>query len=52
MGNDAYDPVWEELNRREAVVFLHGAQFALSCPPHAVLGAPVSEVIVATLAVG
>ena len=26
VGHDALDPVWEELDRREAVVFLHGEQ--------------------------
>jgi hypothetical protein len=25
-GHDAFDPVWEELDRRHAIVFLHGDQ--------------------------
>ncbi|EJF61204.1 hypothetical protein BD309DRAFT_860958, partial [Dichomitus squalens] len=45
IGDDAYDAVWEELNRRAAVVFLHGAQVPSSTPyPHPYLGIPVTEV--------
>jgi hypothetical protein len=45
IGDDRYAPIWEELNRRQAVVFLHGAQTASSTPfPHEFLGIPVSEV--------
>ncbi|KAG1752718.1 uncharacterized protein EDB91DRAFT_532242 [Suillus paluster] len=40
-----YDPIWKELNRRRAVVFLHGAQTPSSTPyPHPWLGLPISEV--------
>ncbi|KAH9853507.1 hypothetical protein C2E23DRAFT_884685 [Lenzites betulinus] len=45
IGDDAFDPVWEELNARSAVVFLHGTQTASSHPyPHPFLGIPVTEV--------
>ncbi|KAL1946844.1 hypothetical protein VTO73DRAFT_14948 [Trametes versicolor] len=45
IGDDAFDPIWEELNRRHAVVFLHGTQTASSTPyPHPFLGIPVTEV--------
>ncbi|EEB93880.1 hypothetical protein MPER_07409, partial [Moniliophthora perniciosa FA553] len=45
IGDDAYDPVWAELNRRQVVVFLHGAQTPSSTPyPHAFLGIPIVEV--------
>ena len=37
--------MWEELNKRAAVVFLHGAQVPSSTPrPHAFLGIPITEV--------
>ncbi|KIJ70032.1 hypothetical protein HYDPIDRAFT_104714 [Hydnomerulius pinastri MD-312] len=45
VADDLYDPVWEELNRRHALVFLHGAQTPSSTPyPHPFLGLPISEV--------
>ncbi|KAH8830352.1 hypothetical protein DL96DRAFT_1707182 [Flagelloscypha sp. PMI_526] len=45
VGHDAFDVVWKELNRRHAVVFLHGSQVPSSTPwPHETLGIPVSEV--------
>lgn len=45
IGDDKYDPVWEELDRRGAVVFLHGTQTPSSTPyPHPFLGLPITEV--------
>ncbi|EGO27580.1 hypothetical protein SERLADRAFT_406633 [Serpula lacrymans var. lacrymans S7.9] len=45
IGDDSYDPIWKELDRRQAVVFLHGAQTPSSTPyPHDFLGLPISEV--------
>ncbi|KAI0375601.1 amidohydrolase 2 [Pilatotrama ljubarskyi] len=45
VGDDLFDPIWEELDRRAAVVFLHGAQVPASTPhPHLSLGIPVIEV--------
>lgn len=45
IGDDIFDTVWEELNRRSAVVFLHGAQIPSSTPcPHPLLGIPITEV--------
>ncbi|KAI0723270.1 hypothetical protein C8Q76DRAFT_794228 [Earliella scabrosa] len=45
IGDDVFDPIWEELNRRAAVVFLHGAQIPSTTPsPHPFLGIPVTEV--------
>ncbi|KAI9063279.1 amidohydrolase 2 [Trametes sanguinea] len=45
IGDDAFDPIWEELDKRGAVVFLHGAQTPSSTPnPHPLLGVPVTEV--------
>ncbi|KAL4076053.1 hypothetical protein J3A83DRAFT_4357175 [Scleroderma citrinum] len=42
--NDHYDPIWKELDRRHAVVLLHGTQTPSSIPcPHAFLGLPISE---------
>ena len=46
IADDAFDPVWEELNKRSAVVFLHGAQIPSSTPyPHPFLGIPIMEVL-------
>ncbi|KAL0576919.1 hypothetical protein V5O48_005065 [Marasmius crinis-equi] len=45
IGDDTYDQVWAELDRRKAIVFLHGAQTPSSTPyPHASLGIPIVEV--------
>jgi 6-methylsalicylate decarboxylase len=45
IGHDCYDPIWADLNRRNAVVFVHGSQTPSSTPyPHPTLGLPVSEV--------
>ncbi|KAF8913968.1 hypothetical protein CPB84DRAFT_1811427 [Gymnopilus junonius] len=45
VGDIQYDPIWTELNRRQAVVFLHGSQFPSSTPfPHPTLGIPITEV--------
>ncbi|KAF9247286.1 hypothetical protein BU15DRAFT_39438, partial [Melanogaster broomeanus] len=45
LSDDSYDPVWDELNRRHAVVFLHGAHTPSSTPyPHPFLGLPITEV--------
>jgi len=45
IGHDKYEPIWAELNRRKAVVFLHGAQTPSSTPyPHPYLGVPITEV--------
>jgi len=45
IGDDQYDPIWEELNRRQTVVFLHGTQTPSSTPyPHPFLGLPITEV--------
>ncbi|KAF7775981.1 hypothetical protein Agabi119p4_4374 [Agaricus bisporus var. burnettii] len=44
-GDPKYEPIWAELNRRQAVVFLHGNQMPSSVPwPHPTLGLPVCEV--------
>jgi 6-methylsalicylate decarboxylase len=45
LGSDALDPLWEELNRRESVVFVHGDQTPNSNRwPNKFLGLPVTEV--------
>ncbi|KAG7096875.1 hypothetical protein E1B28_004281 [Marasmius oreades] len=45
IGDDTYDPIWAELNRRQTVVFLHGAQTPSTTPyPHPSLGVPIVEV--------
>ncbi|KAF8551459.1 hypothetical protein OG21DRAFT_279761 [Imleria badia] len=45
IADDLFDPIWDELNRRHAVVFLHGAQTPSSTPyPNPFLGLPISEV--------
>ncbi|KAJ6628694.1 hypothetical protein B0H10DRAFT_2209163 [Mycena sp. CBHHK59/15] len=45
VGDDRYDSIWKELNKRNAVVFLHGAQTPSSNPyPHPFLGIPITEV--------
>ncbi|KAF7352725.1 hypothetical protein MVEN_01238700 [Mycena venus] len=45
VGDDRYDAIWAELDKRKATVFLHGAQTPSSTPhPHPFLGVPVVEV--------
>ncbi|KAF8974490.1 hypothetical protein BDZ97DRAFT_1900139 [Flammula alnicola] len=45
IGDERYYPIWEELNKRQAVVFLHGSQVPSSTPcPHSFLGIPITEV--------
>jgi hypothetical protein len=45
IGDERYYPIWIELNRRKAVVFLHGSQVPSSTPyPHPFLGIPITEV--------
>ncbi|KAF6762295.1 amidohydrolase 2 [Ephemerocybe angulata] len=45
VGDDSYESIWRELDKRNAVVFLHGAQTPSSTPyPHAFLGVPITEV--------
>ncbi|OBZ70437.1 2-amino-3-carboxymuconate-6-semialdehyde decarboxylase, partial [Grifola frondosa] len=45
LGDVVYNTIWEELDRRKAVVFIHGAQIPATTPfPHLFLGLPVTEV--------
>jgi predicted TIM-barrel fold metal-dependent hydrolase len=45
VADDAFDPVWEELDRRAAVVFIHGAQTPSSTRyPSPLIPIPVGEV--------
>jgi len=45
VGDDAFDPVWQELDSRGACVHLHGTQTPSSTPwPHWLLGIPITEV--------
>ena len=44
IGDDRYDAIWAELDRRRAVVFLHGAQVSSTPVPHPYLPIPISEV--------
>ena len=45
VGDALYEPIWAELDRRKAVVFLHGSQTPSSTPyPHPFLGVPITEV--------
>jgi predicted TIM-barrel fold metal-dependent hydrolase len=45
VGDDVFDPVWEELDRRGAVVFIHGDQTPGSNrPPNRLVPIPVGEV--------
>lgn len=45
IGDERYNPLWEELNNRNAVVFLHGSQIPSTAPsPNALLGIPIVEV--------
>ncbi|PFH52794.1 hypothetical protein AMATHDRAFT_79490 [Amanita thiersii Skay4041] len=45
LGHDIYEPIWAELHRRNAVVFVHGTQTPSSTPcPSELLGLPITEV--------
>ncbi|KAG9218960.1 hypothetical protein CCMSSC00406_0001370 [Pleurotus cornucopiae] len=45
VGDQRFEPIWKELDRRHAVVFLHGCQTPSSTPyPHEHLGLPITEV--------
>ncbi|KAJ6539420.1 hypothetical protein B0H19DRAFT_1178948 [Mycena capillaripes] len=45
VGDDRYDSIWAEFNKRSTTVFLHGAQTPSSTPyPHPFLGVPIIEV--------
>lgn len=45
LGDGKFDPIWEELNKRKSVVFLHGTQTPSSNTyPHIFLGVPITEV--------
>jgi predicted TIM-barrel fold metal-dependent hydrolase len=45
LGDDLFDPLWAELDRRHALVFIHGEQTPGSNPfPNKYLPTPVSEV--------
>jgi len=45
IGDKRYETIWAELDKRKAVVFLHGNQMPSSVPwPHPTLGLPVCEV--------
>ncbi|KAF9567349.1 amidohydrolase 2 [Agrocybe pediades] len=45
LGDNRYDPIWDELDRRGATAFIHGSQTPSSTPfPHAFLGLPICEV--------
>ena len=45
IGDDVFDPVWQELNKRGATVHLHVTQTPSSTPyPNEALGLPVTEV--------
>jgi predicted TIM-barrel fold metal-dependent hydrolase len=45
IGDDVFDPIWEELDRRGAVVFIHGDQTpSRNRPPNRLVAIPVGEV--------
>jgi 6-methylsalicylate decarboxylase len=45
VADDALDPIWEELDRRSSVVFIHGDQtLGRNAPPSPLLPVPVTEV--------
>ncbi|KAH6915373.1 amidohydrolase 2 [Coprinopsis sp. MPI-PUGE-AT-0042] len=45
VGHLRYEPIWRELDRRDAVVFIHGTQTPSSVPiPDPLLGVPITEV--------
>lgn len=44
LADDKFDPIWEELDKRNCVVFLHGTQTPSSNTyPHPFLGVPITE---------
>ncbi|KZV76107.1 hypothetical protein PENSPDRAFT_570491 [Peniophora sp. CONT] len=44
IGDQTFDPIWSELDERNALVFIHGAQTPSSTPmPHPLLGLPITE---------
>ncbi|VDC07293.1 unnamed protein product [Peniophora sp. CBMAI 1063] len=44
IGDSTFEPIWQELNRRNALVFIHGAQIPSSTPmPDPLLGLPITE---------
>ncbi|CAA7259833.1 unnamed protein product [Cyclocybe aegerita] len=44
VGDELYIPIWAELHKRKAVVFLHGSQITSMPYPHPFLGIPITEV--------
>ncbi|KAI0034071.1 hypothetical protein K488DRAFT_77449 [Vararia minispora EC-137] len=44
IGDEMFGRIWSELDRRAAIVFLHGAQMPAATPmPHPALGIPITE---------
>ena len=46
IGDDKFDPLWEELDKRGETVFLHGTQVVVPLLQfaHPFLGVPITEV--------